>query len=619
MSLTETVGRFFAPDGTIVLPDNLTLPGVCEAIYQADKAAGGDNRQVIRFWDYSASRDGQVIDIDRGTVNRRIKAVAARLQQVASIGEKAAILMGNHPDYIYAFLGAMYAGMVPVPLYDPTEPGHAAHLAAVLDDCRPQVVMTNQLSAAAVRRTFASVPAGKRPRILAVDALPDSLADSWVNPAETDAGRAVARNLAEAGKKPKDQLAFLQYTSGSTRMPAGVLLTHSSVMTNALQIYVAAQFKTPQRMVSWLPMHHDMGIVLAIMFTIFGMPMDIMRPRDFIQQPKRFIRQLARRADNDWAYTAVPNFALGLAVRYGLPDDGEEIDLSNVDNLILGAEPVMPRSLDAFAEAFAPYGFHRHALRPSFGQTEASLLLTTPQTENRPIIVAVDREALTRDEIKRVDGDGPLTARLVSCGPPIPDEKVIIVDPVTRRELDDGLVGEIWGWGNNVAAGYYNRPEDTEATFCNTLAGKRAHDSRAAGVPDDAAWLSTGDLGCILDGELFLTGRVKELIVIAGRNHYPLDIEWTATQATDHLRPACMAAFAIPGDDVEQLVILAEREPEADPSGDAAAIDAVRTAVTEGHGISPAEIIVCEPDTIARSSSGKIARRLVRQTYLAEH
>ncbi|AZA12555.1 FadD32-like long-chain-fatty-acid--AMP ligase [Corynebacterium choanae] len=620
MAAANPVQQFFTDTGQIVVPDHLHLAGVSEALFQADVAAGNADKEVIIFHDYSTSREGTQRHVTRAEVNRRIKAVAARLLQTCSLGGHAAILMGNSPEYVYACLGALYAGMVPVPLYDPNEPGHAEHLDSVLHDSTPAVVLTNTVSAPAVRTYFSHLPAAKRPRILAVDALADSLADSYTSPLESEQGQQLVAQLQQAGIAPADTTAMLQYTSGSTRLPAGVKLTHRSMFTNALQIYVAAQFKSPQRMVSWLPMHHDMGIMLAVMFTIFGMPMDIMQPRDFVQQPSRWLRQLARRADEDYSYTAVPNFALGLAIRYGLPAIDDDLDLSSVDNLILGAEPVQPQALEAFADAFAPYGFQRNALRPSFGQTEASLLLTTPQTLQRPRIEAVDRAALTEDTITlaAADADPATVTHIVSCGEPIPAEHVIIVDPDTREELPEGRVGAIWGYGNNVAGGYYQRDEETADTFGCVLAKKLDTNSRAEGVPADAKWLSTGDRGCILDGELFITGRQKELIIIAGRNHYPLDIEWTATQATSHIRPASLAAFAIPGDDVEQLVVLAEREPDADPAGDEAAVAAIVAAVTARHGIVPKEVKIVEPDSILRSASAKIARRRVQQQYIEQ-
>ena len=309
MDLQAAIGQFFDDKGQINLDPRLTLAGLCETLYQAEAAAGTVNRPCLRFWDFSESREGTPIDFTRAEINTRIKSVAARLQQVGTIGDRVAILAGNSPEYIFSFIGALYAGLIPVPLYDPTEPGHADHLTAVLADCKPSIVLTNSTSAAAVRRQFADVPAAERPRILSVDSLPDSLAESYVNPLMTEAGQAL---LAQSQTAPLDMMAFLQYTSGSTRTPAGVVLSNRSIMTNVLQIFTAAKLKTPLRLVTWLPLHHDMGIILAAFVTILGLEMEMMTPRDFIQQPVRWSRTVP------WNWLSVTDY-LARKIRWTCP------------------------------------------------------------------------------------------------------------------------------------------------------------------------------------------------------------------------------------------------------------------------------------------------------------
>lgn len=612
MDLHAAMGQFFDETGNISLKPELTLAGLCEVFYQAEAAQGTDGRTTMRYWDFtqSQSREGVARDYTRKEINTRIKAVAARLQQVGTIGDRAVILCNNSPEYLFSFLGALYAGMVPIPLYDPTEPGHADHLKAVIGDSSPKVVLTNSHSAAAVRSFFASVPGRERPRILAVDSLPDSLAASFVNPFATEAGQA----LAAKGVAPVDLTAFLQYTSGSTRTPAGVVLTNRSIITNVLQIFTAVQLKTPLRLVSWLPLHHDMGIILAAFITILGLDFELMAPRDFIQQPKRWIDQLNRHEADVNVYTVVPNFALELAARYGKPADGEQLDFSAVEGLVIGSEPVTEKAVDAFFEVFGPFGLRRNVMRPSYGLAEASLLVTTPQTENRPLFGQFDREALAQGQAKLVD-KGPDAVSIASCGQVVRPQFLVIVDPETKQELSDGHVGELWTNGANTAAGYLDRPDDTEETFRNTLAGRLPENSRAQGAPDDN-WMASGDLAVIVDDEVYITGRLKDLVIIAGRNHYPADIEYTVDHASEQVRAGAVAAFAIPGDDVEKLIILAERDEQADPSGDAAAIEAIRAAVVDAHGVTPADIRMVDPDTIARSSSGKIARRVNKRIYL---
>lgn len=617
MDLQKAIGSFFDENGEINLPPFMTLAAMAEFMYQADVAEGGGDKKRMHFWDFSESREGKLIEYTRTEIDTRVKAAAGRLQQVASIGDRAAILANNSPEYIFSFLGALYAGLVPVPLYDPTEPGHADHLNAVFADSSPVVVLTNTHSAGAVRKHFSALPAKERPRILAVDSLPDSLAESYENPMMTEAGK---RLTAMRQVAPIDLTAFLQYTSGSTRTPAGVVLTNRSILTNVLQIFKGVQLQTPMRLVSWLPLHHDMGIILAAFVTMLGLDNEFMSPRDFVQQPSRWIKQMARRADETDinVYTVVPNFALELAARYAKPAEGEELDLSNVDAVVVGSEPVTVSALQSFREVFEPYGLPTQSMRPSYGLAEASLLVATPQTENRPVVAYFDREVLKEHRVELVEKGAATAVPFVSNGQVVTPQQMVIVDPETKAELPEGQIGEIWTHGENTAAGYLDREEDTAETFRNRLLSRLEENSRATGAADDNYWMATGDLGVILDNELYITGRIKDLIVVAGRNHYPQDIEYTVQAASSHIRVDSVAAFAVPAEDIEKLIILAERDSTADPANDEAAIEAIRAAVGTAHGVVPEEIRILAADEIARSSSGKIARRVNQRNYIAE-
>ena len=621
MDVTAAMKQFFNEKGEIALPPQLTLPALSETLFQADAAHGGADRKVLRSWDFSTSREGVARDWTRGEINTRIKAVAGRLQQVGKPGDRVAILAGNSPEYIFSFLGAQYAGMTPIPLYDPNEPGHVDHLNAVYADSLPAVVLTTTASAGAVRKFFADRPASERPRILAVDALPDSVASAWVNPLATPEGQQAA---AAATTAPIEQTAFLQYTSGSTRTPAGVVLTNRAIVTNVLQIFAGVKIEAPIRVVSWLPMHHDMGIILAVFVTILGLPMEIMTPRDFIQQPSRWIDQLKRREGDEHltgTYAVVPNFALELATRYAAPEangaeESAQVDLSNVTGIIIGSEPVTVPAVENFYNAFKDFGLERSALRPSYGLAEASLIVATPQTTERPLFAHFDRDTLAAGSAIPV-AEGPNTVAFASNGQGVPAQFLTIVDPETKAELPDGKVGEIWVHGGNLASGYLQREEETKSTFDNQL-GQRLPDSRVAGAPEGVKWLATGDLAAIVDGQLYITGRLKDLIVIAGRNHYPQDIEATVQEASAHVRPDSVAAFSVEGDNTERLVILVERDDAADAAGDADAADIIRAAVSKSHGQTPDEIKFFAPGEINRTSSGKIARRVAKKAYLAE-
>ena len=568
MDLKAQMGQFLAP--------KFTLAQLAENLFQAET---DPDRVVMRQWIYGEEETCR--ELTRAQVNNRIKVVAARLQQVAEPGTRVAILAGNSPEYVFGFLGALYAGMVPIPLYDPNEPGHSDHLKAVFGDCEPSIVVTNRVSAAAVRTYFSAQR--ERPRIISLDALPDSLASSWT-PVEGTA----------------EDTAFLQYTSGSTRTPAGVELTNRAIITNVAQIFQAVQLQMPARIVSWLPMHHDMGIILAVFVTILGLDFEMMTPRDFIQHPDRWVRRVT--AGKQATYTAIPNFALELAARHA-----EDADFSHVAGIIIGSEPVTESAVDSFLGAFS---VDRSVLRPSYGLAEAALIVSTPQTEKRPVIAHFNRAELAAGRAV-IEDKSEDTVAYASNGQCVPHQHLAIVDPETRAEVKDGVIGEIWVHGPNMATGYLNRPEETAATFRNTL-GERQQD----GLPEDDYWMATGDLATIVDGELYITGRLKDLIVIAGRNHYPQDIEGTVQAASAQVRPDSVAAFSVEGNDSESLVLLVERADDAQPSDDAEATEAIRTAVTAHHGITPDDIVWKAPGEINRTSSGKIARRVAKKNYV---
>lgn len=605
MDLSMLMGQFLDAEGNFAFPEDMSVPNLSEMMWQINTMKGELDVPQISYHDFSGSRDGEVVTYTRAEVNRRIKAVAARLQQIGEPGDRVALLMGNSPEYLFGFLGAQYAAQVALPLYDPTEPGHGDHLNAVLEAAKPDVVLTNKASAAAVRSVFAGRPAAERPRVLTIDALPDSLADNFVSPAEDP------KYVADLGDD-----AVLLFTSGSSRTPEGVRIAGRSILSNVFQVLSAAHLQLPLRLVTWLPLHHNMGIVLGAFVTALGLPFDIMSPRDFIQHPKRWIEQLDDRGDDLNVYTVVPNFALELANRFAVPEDGSGLDLSRVDGLIVGSEPVTEKATREFRANFEKFGLPTNAIRPGYGLTEATLLVTLPQQEERPRVTWVSRDSLGAGRPERVSADTPDAVPLMSNGEVARPQHLIVVDPETREELADGAVGEMWVHGDNVPLGYLTDLEQSDKVFKNRLAARLPEGSRATGVDDDADWMATGDLGVFLDGEIHITGRIKDLIVIAGRNHYPQDIEVTVEQASDQVRPAVVAAFSVDGDDVEKLVIVAERDFQKEPAADAAAIDAIRAAVTRSHGIQPEDVRFVGIDELPRSSAGKIARRVARAAYL---
>jgi fatty acid CoA ligase FadD32 len=391
------------------------------------------------------------------------------------------------------------------------------------------------------------------------------------------------------------------------------------------------------RGVSWLPFYHDMGLVTIMMPSIIGREATFMTPAAFVRRPIRWLRELGVHGDDRGpAISAAPNFAFEHAALRGLPKEGEpELDLSNVRAILNGSEPVSRASMRKFADAFAPYGLSPNVIKPSYGMAEATLFVSSAQPDLPPVITSVDRGELVNDRLVPVPEDSPNAVPQASCGKIGYDERAVIVDPDTATELPDGQIGEIWINGNNVGTGYWNREEETRDTFQNILKS-RTSPSHAEGAPDDAMWMRTGDLGAFLDGEFYVTGRIKELVIIDGRNHYPQDLEYTAQESTRALRPGFAAAFSVPAnqlpssvfedahaglkydpeDTSEQLVIVGERAAGSHKLDPEPIADDIRAAIAVRHAVTVRDVLLMPAGAIPRTSSGKIGRRACRASYL---
>lgn len=606
--------EFIDENGRISLPEGRTLLDHLE-----ENFASNGNDLAYRYIDYSRERDGEVHELTWDQFGVRIKAIAARLQQVTAPGDRVAILAPQGLDYVVSFFAAIYAGVIAVPLFDPDEPGHTDRLHAVLGDCTPSAILTATSSAAGVRQFFRPLPAAQRPRVIAVDAIPDAVADSWVRPAIST-----------------DDIAYLQYTSGSTRVPAGVEITHRSVLTNVIQMADSIELNETSRGVTWLPLFHDMGLLTVILPAVGGKYITIMSPRAFVARPSRWIRELAAVSDGEGTFAAAPNFAFEHAAARAVPKEGEELDLSNVIGLINGSEPVTTSSMRKFNEAFAPYGLPKTAIKPSYGMAEATLFVSSTRHCDEAKVVYVDRTALNDGRIVRLEADAENAIPQVSCGYVARSQWATIVDAESGTELPDERVGEIWLHGDNVGIGYWGRKEETDQTFRNRITTRLLEGSHADGTSDDASWLRTGDYGVYIDGELYITGRVKDLVIVDGRNHYPQDLEYSAQEASSALRPGFVAAFAVPANQLpkdvfensasglqfdaddasEQLVIVAERAPGAGKADPQPIADTVRGAISARHGVTARDVLLVPAGSIPRTSSGKIARRACKTAYI---
>ncbi|MGB6206974.1 long-chain-fatty-acid--AMP ligase FadD32 [Mycobacterium sp.] len=605
----------FIVNGKIRFPENTDL------VRHVEKWARvrGD-RLAYRFLDYSTERDGIAREISWAEFGARNRAVGARLQQVTQPGDRIAILCPQNLDYLVAFFGVLYAGRIAVPLFDPSEPGHVGRLHAVLDDCSPSAILTTSDSAEGVRKFFRSRPAKERPRVIAVDAVPNDVASTWeIIPAQ------------------HDTVAYLQYTSGSTRTPTGVMITHLNLPTNVVQVIHALEGEEGDFGVSWLPFFHDMGLITILLSSVVGYQNTFMTPAAFVRRPIRWIRQLAaKEGDTGGSISAAPNFAFEHAALRGLPKEGDPpLDLSKVKCILNGSEPVSASSIRKFNEAFGPYGFQEKAIKPSYGLAEATLFVSTTPMADKPKIVHVDREALNNKRFVEVAADAENGVAQASAGKIGVDQWTTIVDPETASELPDGHIGEVWLHGNNMGAGYWNRDEETTETFKNILKS-RTDPSHADGAPDDGLWVRTGDLGTYHEGDLYITGRVKDLVIVDGRNHYPQDLEYSAQESSRALRAGYVAAFSVPlnqlpaevfdnphaglkydpDDTSEQLVIVSERATGTHKLDHQPIADDIRTAIAVRHGVTVRDVLLVSSGAIPRTSSGKIGRRACRTAYL---
>ncbi|MDO0935642.1 fatty acyl-AMP ligase [Streptomyces sp. DG2A-72] len=523
----------------------------------------------------------------------RVRALAARLAEVAEPGARVALPCPQGVEYVTGFLGVLAAGMVAVPLYPPGLPGHADRLAGVLADARPAAAVTTSRARQEVRDFLTGV-AGRpgRTPVVCVDEVADDDARGW-RPVDPDDAGATA---------------YLQYTSGSTRAPAGVEITHANVVANARQALTAYGADAhPVTCVGWLPLYHDMGLVLSVAAPVVrGLLSVLMDPVAFLHEPVRWLRLLAA---HPRAVSAAPNFAYDYCASAVTDTQKADLRLDGVTALINGSEPVRPGTADRFHAAFAGQGLAPTTHCPSYGLAEATVFVSAARPGVPIGRFALDRDALAAGKALPARPDDPRAVLLAGCGTPA-GQRVRIADPAGRAVLAEGEVGEIWVQGPNVGRGYWNRAEESERVFGAGFAD-------AGGAPD-GRWLRTGDLGAVLEGQLLVTGRLKDLVIVDGRNHYPQDLEATAQEAHPAVRRDRLAAFAVPGGAGERVVIVAEHVRTAVLAAlDVPAVArAVRGAVSARHGLRLDDVVLVPPGTVARTSSGKVSRALTRGRYL---
>jgi acyl-CoA synthetase (AMP-forming)/AMP-acid ligase II len=535
--------------------------------------------------------DGVRLELRNDALSRRARAIAAFLQDLGAEGERALLLYPPGLDYLSAFFGCLYARVIAVPAYPPNLTYLArslSRLGNIVRNADASFVLTTSDIADARWALGDDLGRLGEPHWVATDRLPVGMEHAW-------------RPVTAAA----DDVAFLQYTSGSTGDPKGVVLTHRNLLWNIDSMARCFGVTRDDRHVCWLPPYHDMGLIGGLLWPLsVGMHVTTLSPAAFLKRPRRWLEVLSQ-----WpaSVTAAPNFAYELCVRKVAPEDRAGLDLSGLRIAFNGAEPVHKGTLERFVAAFGPCGFRREAFCPVYGLAECTLIVSGGGAGVGPHSCVVRREDLQHGRpVGPAARNGSTDEiELVGCGRTLAEQEIAIVDPTTRRRCGEGEVGEIWVGGASVARGYWQAEEPTRATF------------EARPVGDDAASRSfcrTGDLGLLRDGELYVVGRMKDVIVIRGRNYHPEEVEAVVDGCHPGLRPGCGAVFGVDGGVGEGLVAVYEGRGREMDAG--AAVAAIRRRIREQYELQVAAVVIVGPGCIPKTSSGKIQRHACRHAFL---
>lgn len=560
-----------------------------------ERASLNPSDPAITYIDYEQEWDGVAETLTWAQLYRRVINAADQIRVSGSIGDRAVILAPQGLDYIVGFLAAMQAGLVAVPLSVPYGGAHDERTISVLADTSPTVLLTTSSVLDNVAPYAKPQSSGSSPAVLELDLLD---LDSRQRPGPGARGPG----------KDAPEIQYLQYTSGSTRTPAGVGISNKNVFANFTQMIAdffyceGGVVPSDLSIVSWLPLYHDMGLLLgAIMPILVGVPTVLTSPVGFLQRPARWMHLMA---SQNRVVSGGPNFAFELAVRKTSDEDMDGYDLGGVHSILDGSERVQPATLKRFADRFARFNFPAEALLPAYGMAEATVYIASRKVGEPPRIEHFDSEKLPAGQaIPSQNGGTPL----VSYGR-TESMLVRIVDPDTRIERPDGEVGEIWVQGDNIASGYWQKSEESENTFSAKIVNP------SDGTPE-GPWLRTGDSGFRSDGELYIIGRLKDLLIIYGRNHSPDDIEATIQEIT---AGRCVA-IGVPDGGVEKLVAIVEvrKRPDSDDSLDRlrAIKQDVNAAIYKSHGLSVADLVLVSQGSIPITTSGKVRRAQCVELY----
>jgi acyl-CoA synthetase (AMP-forming)/AMP-acid ligase II len=523
-------------------------------------------------------------------LDEKARAIAALLQQQGAKGERALLLYPQGLEVMAAFLGCLYAGVIAIPLPPPEAARlkrNLPRLEAIAKDAAAKFALTGEGILSLFEDFKGENPEFARMEWLETEKISLDLAEKWQDPAVNE-----------------DMLAYLQYTSGSTSTPKGVTISHKNILFHCGNLQTACGYTSDSVTVTWMPYFHDYGLVEGLTVPLFnGHPCYVMSPFAFIKRPFHWLSAITRYKGT---HSQAPNFAYDQCVRRVTPAQMEQLDLSCWQGAGNAAEPINPKVMEAFYEKFKACGFKWEAYAPAYGLAEATLLVSTSPVGTEPVFLKADATSLELNRVVPATKDDESVRVLPSCGRLVCDTKVVIAHPDKLTQCAPNEVGEIWVSDPSVASGYWNRPDATKETFQAYLADT-----------GEGPFLRTGDLGFLHAGELYIGGRIKDLIIIRGTNHYPQDIEWTVQQVHPSLRPDYGAAFSVDINGEERLVVVQEVERQKQDIDCDGVIGDIRQAIAEIHELQVYGVVLAKPGNILKTSSGKIQRRACKASWLS--
>src|SRR5258707_5561535 len=544
------------------------------------------NQSIKQIDTFLLDKDGEKASLTYGALDQQARAIGAVLQASCLPGDRVLLLLPPGLAYIAAFFGCLYAGVIAVPAYPPRINRSLSRLQAIVTDAQATLALTTNSILSHVQHRFNEAPELKRLRWLESTSIEGNMGNEWRMPGITG-----------------DTLAFLQYTSGSTAAPKGVMVTHANLLHNSSLLYSSCGHSSESHMVSWLPPYHDLGLVFGVVQPLYGsFPVTLLSPFAFAQHPLRWLEAVSAFKATT---TSAPTFAYDLCVDKVTPEQLKSLDLSSLQIALIGVERVRRATLERFAATFGPCGLRKNIFNVCYGLAEATLDVTFSQKGKAPIIYSVQKTGFEQNRVIVAEPAHEGSVELVSCGRVVGEQRIIIVDPHTGNQCQPEEIGEIWASGSSIAQGYWNRPEETQKTFRAYVQGHR-----------DGPFLRTGDLGFISEGEIFVTGRIKDLIKIRGRNHYPQDIELTVEQSHPVLRSGCSAVSSIDIQEEERLVVVQEVKRHYQEVDLERSIEAIRQAVVHEHEVTPYAIALIRHGSILKTSSGKIQHYACKAAFL---